>query len=89
MKKLLRIWENTKNGELSIEKENIDSIPTKLVFDSETKVIYYKLTEITTVYSSVCETQEPKDTKVGFMSPYISENGKYCRFIGNKIVEIR
>jgi hypothetical protein len=24
----------------------------------------------------------------GYMAPYISENGKYCKYIGDEIVEI-
>ena len=47
-------------------------IMTDLVYDSQTKIVYYK------------------DQKVSFLSmcPYISENGKYCRFIDGKIVEV-
>ena len=51
-----------------------------LVFDHQTKVIYYMLQEKvgTGCYASF----------TGHMAPYISENGKFCRFIDNKIVEI-
>jgi len=49
---------------------------TGLVFDHQTKVIYYML-------------QEQVGMGIrGFMAPYISENGKFCRFIDNQIVEI-
>lgn len=53
---------------------------TGLVFDSETKVVYYMLQEAH-AYTGKC-------TYSGYMAPYISENGKFCRFIDNKIVEI-
>ena len=43
-----------------------------LVYDSFTGIVYYKFTEKNSSY----------------MCPYISENGKYCRFIDNEIVEI-
>lgn len=50
------------------------SIPTNLVYDTETKVIYY--------YPAECHVI------IGCMSPYISENGKYCRFVDGKFVEV-
>lgn len=58
---------------------NLGQIPvatekTNLVYDQNTKVIYYN-------YDSY-------KNKRGYMAPYISENGKFCRFIDNQIVEI-
>lgn len=49
---------------------------TGLVFDSQTKVVYYKGIE------------HFDRSYVGYLAPYISENGKYCRFIDHQIVEI-
>lgn len=49
------------------------TVATNLVYDTKTKIIYYKIVEY---------------NNVGYMSPYISENGKYCRFIDKKIVEV-
>jgi hypothetical protein len=51
---------------------------TNLVYDCNTKVVYY---------SDAKQKDELKET-VNVMSPYISENGRYCRFIEGQIVEI-
>lgn len=53
---------------------------TGLVFDTQTKVVYYMLTE--------GHSFSGPTNYSGYMAPYISENGKYCRFIDNQIVEI-
>ena len=47
---------------------------TDMVYDFSTKVVYYA------VYDG---------KKCVFRHPYISENGKYCRFIDEKIVEVQ
>ena len=47
-----------------------------LVYDLNTKIIYYAFTDGNSKYSH------------GFMSPYYSENGKLCRFINGEIQEI-
>ena len=49
-----------------------NSEPSMFVYDSVTRIVYYKFTE----------------KKSSYLSPYISENGKHCRFIDNKFVEI-
>lgn len=49
-----------------------------LFFNTKTKVIYF-------FYSSY----ELGGYGYGYMSPYISENGNYCRYIDDKIVEIQ
>jgi len=48
---------------------------TMMVCDIDSKVIYYKPQPESAITSD-------------FMCPYIGENGKYCRFIDNEIVEI-
>lgn len=53
---------------------------TDLVFDSETKVVYH-------MFEKAHCSSAPVNYS-GFIAPYISENGKFCRFIDNKIVEI-
>lgn len=53
---------------------------TGLVFDSKTKVVYYMVEKAHTFAGTA--------TYSGFMAPYISEKGKYCRFIDNQIIEI-
>ena len=91
-KQFIRIWRNIETGELSEYKEEYKGKynyePTQLVYEIDTRVIFYKFSEIVTVFSKNFEDQIPMDSKVGFMSQYISKNGKYCRFINNKIVEI-
>lgn len=52
----------------------VETVESQLVFDCNTKVIYYNFDSF--------------NDKKGYMAPYISENGKFCRFIDNKIVEI-
>ena len=68
---LVRIWYNSLNEEYTREEFGSGQM-TGLVFDNETKIVYYKF-------------NGPLN---GFMSPYFSENGKLCRFIDNQIVEI-
>ena len=46
---------------------------TNLVYDANTKIIYYA------IYN-----QE----KIIFIQPYLSENGKYCRFVENNFEEV-
>lgn len=46
---------------------------TDLVYDYRTKVIYY---------------QVRNGKKIACMLPYLSENGKLCRLVEDKIVEI-
>lgn len=64
---LFQIWQNAKD-----RKYHACQVPgcysTNMVYDSETKIIYYW-------------------TEIG-MTPYISENGKYCRFVDEQIIEI-
>ena len=48
---------------------------------TETKVVYYKFFDFPSYSAGDYE-------KTGYMSPYISENGKFCRFIDGQIVEI-
>ncbi len=49
-----------------------------LWYDRDTKIIFYI---ITTERMDVCQGY-------GYMAPYISENGKYCKYINDEIVEI-
>lgn len=46
---------------------------TDLVYDRHTKVMYYL---------------KANGKKIAFGMPYLSENGKYCRFVNDEIVEI-
>ena len=88
MGKLMRIYRNSITGELSSYRKDKEYESTNLVFDSDTRAVYYKFSEVVPVYSKNFTEQQPMDTKVGFMCQYINDNGKYCRFIDNKIVEI-
>lgn len=81
MRKLIKLFEDGGGHFCSAEIGDIsdsDFEREKLVYDSKTKVVYYKFYEYVDADSA----------HVGYMSPYISENGKFCRFIDNKIVEI-
>ena len=87
MGKTFRIWKNLETGELrsGIAREMPEGYePLNLVFDPETRIIYYKFTEAIRFRSGF----EDVETKVGYMSPYYSSNGKLCKFIHNEIVEI-
>ena len=86
MGKLFRIWRDRKTGRLMRSRRDENSESLSIVFDSETKIIYYKFSEYT--YSACACCNAELDTKIGFMTPYLSENGKFCRFINNQIVEI-
>lgn len=77
--RLIEIVRWGKNDGLYGRNEKVGD-KTGLVFDSETKVVYYMLKE--------AHTFAGPTTYSGYMAPYISENGKYCRFIDNQIVEI-
>ena len=48
-----------------------------LIYDKETRIIYYKY-----------EDGEGK-RGYGYMTPYCSSNGKLCKYIDNKIIEIK
>jgi len=51
-----------------------------LVYSIETRCVYYMF--------STCEWVGNIGYGYGYMAPYISENGKFCRYIGDEIVEI-
>lgn len=53
------------------------NIEADLFYDSQTGIVYVIMTDATGGYRGF-----------GFMSPYISENGKFCRYNGEKIVEV-
>lgn len=64
----------------SAHTSNIGKVPlaenakiTDLVYDYHTKVMYYL---------------KYNGKKIAFGMPYLSENGKYCRFVDDEIVEI-
>ena len=67
-----RIFMNKRTGELKHRCFPGFGMQTNLVYDVNTKIIYYK----------------ELDKHNEYMCPYISENGKYCRFIDDKIVEV-
>lgn len=54
----------------------VDTVDENLVYDVNTKIVYYAFTDGVSQYSN------------GFMSPYYSENGKLCRFINGEIQEV-
>ncbi len=61
-------------------QSRFEDIEPYLVYDVKTKIIYYKFIELTHKTSNI--------TEFGYFGPYISENGKFCRYIDGEIVEI-
>ena len=51
-----------------------------LVYSTETRVVYYMF--------STSESKGYKGYGYSYFAPYISENGKFCRYINDEIVEI-
>lgn len=52
-----------------------------LVYSTETRVVYYMF--------STYEAVGYQGYGYSYFAPYISENGKFCRYINDEIVEIR
>lgn len=48
--------------------------------------MYYKDTKV--VYIMITLDSDWDDETASYFAPYISENGKYCRYIDGNIVEI-
>lgn len=51
-----------------------------LVYSTETRVVYYMF--------STSKAVADRGFGYSYFAPYISENGKFCRYINDKIVEI-
>ena len=51
-----------------------------LVYSVETRCVYYMF--------STRKVNGRQGYGYGYMAPYISENGKYCKYINDEIVEI-
>jgi len=56
------------------------------VIEGEDSLVYYKKTKA--VYIMIVLDSRYDDEMASFFAPYISENGKYCRYIDGSIVEI-
>ena len=81
----MRIWHDKKTDELydnGWRDENSESL--NIVYDTDTKIIYYKFNEKSDIHTG----EEVRLCKVGYMSPYISANGKNCRYENGQIIEI-
>lgn len=68
--------------------DNSENI-AKLIDDVEViedSLVYYKDTKV--VYIMITLDSDYDDETVSYFAPYISENGKYCRYIDGNIVEI-
>lgn len=65
-------------GKLELMKYEFgfEHIGVFLVCDLNTKVVYYS------------QRSGSSQLNTTYMCPYLSENGKYCRFVDGKIVEI-
>lgn len=75
---LKRIYQHKITGELSDRKKNHQFEKTSLIFDENTRIIFY------------CFYKESETTHRGsyVMTPYINKNARNCRFIDGKIVEV-
>ena len=70
------------DGNLRTFDDEVTFVPylyTGLAYDKVTKVVYYYYHP--SAFHGICDDDMPT-------SPYLSENGKLCRFINNQIVEI-
>ena len=83
MGRFVRIVKDFEDNMYSAYQENlgelhVETLETDLVYDYKTKVVYYKFVE------SIGRK------KFAYCTPYISENGKFCRFniCKNRIEEI-
>ena len=65
--------------------EKVASLPddVEVIEDS---LVYYKDTKV--VYIMITLDSDWDDETASYFAPYISENGKYCRYIDGNIVEI-
>ena len=75
MGELLRLHK-LNNGRYSMTKSGIG---TNLVCDEKTRIVYYKFTE---------SNSNGLKIEKSFFGPYYSENGKLCRCINGKLVEV-
>lgn len=64
----------------------------RLVYESNTGILYYKFEEAVTDPSNEMRCSHDKDSehnqKVGYMCPYIGPHGKFCRYDYGRIEEI-
>ena len=60
---------------------------TMKVIDGEDSLVYHRDTKV--VYIMITLRREYNYDSAGYFAPYISENGNYCRYIDNQIVEIK
>ena len=66
----------------AMQMSNLKAIDGKnyLVYDVDTRVVYYMFT--------TKESYGNSGYGYSYFSPYISENGRFCRYVNDKIVEI-
>lgn len=70
------LYDNSKN--ISAIPDDIEVIKDSLVYYKDTKIVYIMITL----------DSKLDDEMASYFAPYISENGKYCRYIDGNIVEI-
>ena len=56
------------------EKFNFSRVKNGVVYNKDTRIMYYKL-------DSIFSTKT-------YMAPYYSSNGKLCKYVDSKIVEV-
>ena len=71
------------------DRSNIFTVipDTMKVIDGEDSLVYHRDTKV--VYIMITLRREYNYDAAGYFAPYISENGNYCRYIDNQIVEIK
>lgn len=65
-----------------LEMSNFKTIDSKdyLVYDIDTRVVYYMF--------STAEWSADRGYGYSYFAPYVSKNGRFCRFVNDEIVEI-
>ena len=70
-----RLWKNEKTGLYYDVKAITNLVETDLVYNTETKIVYYKPKNL------------DKGVKIAFLTPY-KKNNKRCQYVNKKIVEV-
>ena len=82
---LCRISKNIFTGELAIrEKFDGEYVPLDLVCDSETQIVYHKLTR----KKHIRHHDKYSAVKIGQMAIFLGPNCRACRFVDGQIYEI-
>jgi len=79
-------------GDLSTESNDVDNAAISMAgfkqIDGEDALVYSIDTRCVYYMFSTSERIDRGGYGYAYMAPYISENGKFCRYINDEIVEI-